>query len=121
GLTGPRPFESAISAEDVQATVLGPGEFPAPRRITLDQHLLPDDNYRWVDLEGKITFAGTGGDFAILELSDGRLQVQVHALSWDPAWSTRINHSLVRIEGVCEAVRDEKGQLVPGLLWAATE
>ena len=44
GLTGPRAFESALTAKGIQVTVLGEGTWPEPRRIVIEQQLLLADN-----------------------------------------------------------------------------
>jgi signal transduction histidine kinase len=121
GLSGARPFKAALSARHVHASIHGPGPLPNPDRISLTQQWPIEQNYRWVQAEGMVKFAGAEGNAALLELSDGQGQAQVRALHWAPEITKRISQSPVRIQGVCEAVYDQNGALVPGLIWASGE
>lgn len=120
GLTGPRPFESALTLEKVKTTTLGRGELPRAERVGLNQSLHEADNYHWVEAEGSVRFAGADGDTALLELSDGRAQVQVRVLHWTPELLRTLYNASVRVQGVCEGVYDERGALAAGLIWATT-
>lgn len=119
GLAEARPFQSALSAGRVRARIHGPGPLPEPVRLALDSRWLAEHNYRWVEAEGLVRFRGADGDTAFLELSIGHARVQVRALHWSTDLSRRIGHGPVRIEGVCEAVYDQTGALIPGLIWAS--
>jgi signal transduction histidine kinase len=119
-VAGARPFESALSVEKVQASVLGPGPVPKPDPIKLDASLRPENNYRWVQAEGRVKFSAADEDGAFLELSDGRAQVQVRVPVWTPELTQQIRNTPVRVQGVCEGVYDEKGVLAPGLIWATS-
>ena len=119
GLAGPRPFESALGVDSVRASVLGPGELPKPGRIALDQPLATASNYVWAQVEGRVGFIGGNGTSAILELSDGRGQVQVRLSQWNPSLAEKIRNASVRVRGVCEGMHDEKGNLTPGIIWVS--
>jgi len=118
GLGGPREFDSALAVENVRVSILGQGERPKPDRIALDQPLTAEKNYRWVEVEGLVDFVGVNGTDAILELSDGRAQTQIHMSHWTSALAQQIRNGPVRVRGVCEGVYDEKGALAPGIIWA---
>jgi signal transduction histidine kinase len=117
-LAGPHPFESALSVEEVHASVLGPGQLPKPEPIKLDEPWRPETNYRWVEVEGRVKFTAADEEGAFLELSDGHAQVHVRVPHWSPELSQQIRRTPVRVQGVCEGVYDEKGVLAPGLIWA---
>jgi signal transduction histidine kinase len=119
--TATRSFESALSVEKARVTVLGKGKLPKAGFITLNERMLPADNYRWVEAEGRVKFIGLEGDVAFLELSDGQAQIQVRARHWNPELSRDIRRVPIRVEGVCEGVYDRNGVLVPGLIWVSTE
>lgn len=121
GVGGARPFESALSVEELHVIARGAGQLPKPYRISANQPWLTKNNYRWVEVEGMVRFAGEEGDNVFLELSDDKAQVQVRALRWNPALSRIARNVPVRIEGVCEGVYNETGILVPGLIWVTTE
>ena len=119
GLGGARPFASVLTVRDAHVSVLGPGLLPTPERISLGQPL--KGNYRWVQVEGLVKFAGTDGRVAVLELSDGQAQVQVRFPDLSPGLIQRGSNVPVRIEGVCEAYPEPSGALTPGIVWASGE
>jgi signal transduction histidine kinase len=117
GVGGPRPFNSALSTKAVRVTIHRLSPFPIPGRLAFDQPLRPEDNYRWVEMEGVVKFAAeTGVDTALLDLSDGKslAQVRVHCSLGS---LKQVCNSRIRVEGVCEGVYDPKGSLAPGLIW----
>jgi signal transduction histidine kinase len=115
-LTGPRPFESAFTADEVKVTVAGQGAWPAPRRIGIARPLPPEYNYRWVEVEGVVSFAGIDGAMATLELTDGYGYIQVHVATRNVNWPPHPQNWQVRVQGVCEGAPG-----VTGLIWAPTE
>ncbi len=121
GISGPKPFESSLSAEGMHLAILGAEGMPEAKRILLSQPLPPEDNYRWIETEGTIDFAGRNGESALIELSDGPAQAQVHFSNPKGSWPTNFQEWLVRVQGVCEGVRDPNGVLMPKLIWAATD
>jgi signal transduction histidine kinase len=121
GMVGARPFESALTVKTVQVHVDGPGELPKPLQIDLNQPLSGENNYRWVQAAGVVKFRATDGDAAILELSDGPALVRVRASHWSQDLWKPLSNAVVRIEGVCEGVDDDKGTLMPGQIWATAK
>jgi signal transduction histidine kinase len=121
GLTGPRPFASALTVEKVRVSHSGEGALPAPTPIVLSQRLAPEQNYRWIQVEGVVTFVGTDGDAPFFELSDGQASTPVRVIRWNAALSKRIREGRVRLEGVYEGVVDPNGVLMPGLIWVPSE
>jgi len=120
-LTGPRPFESILSVDEVQVEPRGDSAWPRPQSITLNQPLKSKDNFIWVEAQGYVTFTGRNGSTDFLELSDGTVRVQVRLARSDAASLRRWQNATVRVVGVCEGVYDPKGVLVPGLIWVAQE
>ncbi len=124
GLTGPRPFESALCVERVRLKVSGRGQMPKPQRISLSESFSADRNYRWVQAEGLVGFAGVDDRLLSLQLSDGRAAVQVRALCCGPEDRKRLRNVFVQVEGVLEGVSrqdDPPGTLAPGIIWASVE
>jgi signal transduction histidine kinase len=120
-LTGPRPYESILSVDEMRVTVRSAEAQPWPLAIAVDRQLRPEDNYHWVEAQGEVTFCGRDDRGAFLELSDGQAQIEVRVLGSDPKALRRFQNSAVRVAGVCEGAYDPKGVLVPGLIWAAQE
>jgi len=120
-ITARKPFESMLTVKEAQVTVLGRGTWPEPREISLDQPLLPENNYRWVKMQGTIDFIGVDGTSAILELADGQEQAQVRVSDWKESLPQRFQNRPVAVEGACEGMRTGYGYLKPGLIWTPTE
>lgn len=124
GMAGARPFESALTVEKVSLHIHGTGELPEPDDLALNQPWKPEDNYRWVSLEGTVRFQATDSDVPQLEVFTGRTLIQVRALRWNRDISRRmqrLTNAFVRVEGVCEGIQDPNGTMMPGLIWASAE
>ena len=104
GVTGARPFKALLAAPDCDVTALEPAAAPEARRVSIGQRLLPGDNFRWSDVEGKVSFVGFDGVSAMLELTDGQLAIPVRVASDKVAL---FNHARARVTGVCEAAVDD--------------
>jgi signal transduction histidine kinase len=120
-LTGPRSFESILSVDELRVTAQGVATWPKPRAIALQQPLRPEDNFVLGAAQGRVTFTGREGALGFLELSDGEAQLQVRGVMSAATSLQGMRNSLVRVAGVCEGVYDQKGVLVPGLIWVAQE
>jgi signal transduction histidine kinase len=120
-LAGPRTFASILSVDDLRVTMRSAEAQPRPLAIAIDEQLRPEDDYHWVEAQGEVTFCGRDEGGGFLELSDGDAQIQVRVLRSDPDSMRRFQNATVRVAGVCEGVYDQKGVLVPGLIWAAQE
>jgi signal transduction histidine kinase len=118
GIGGPRPFQSALSADDLRVVERsGKGRLPAPFLIKAGRSWTNQFNYRWAQVEGAVKFASENGDNIFIQLDDGKTIVQARA-SGPKALRPQIPREVsVRVEGVCEATYDENANLVPGLIW----
>jgi signal transduction histidine kinase len=118
-LTGPSLFNSQATVKETRVTVLETNRWPEPRRITPEQPLTPEENFRWVEFDGYVTFAAKNGDAAIFDLTDGIGRTQVRAADWSgrpaPARSSKI-----QVRGVCEGLHRESSGWMPDLIWAPT-
>jgi signal transduction histidine kinase len=121
GISGPRPYASALSTKTIHLTNLGPGDMPEPHRIFLDQPLPPEDNYRWVEAHGTVSFIADDKNSAILELIDGQGRTQLQVSNWKENWLGHIQNWRVEVNGVCEGTRNINSPLLPGLIWVPTE
>ena len=119
GLHAPRPFESALRLEQLHVLRREPGALPKPVRLSVDAPWMATNNYRWVEAAGVITFVGTSGDNAFLEVADSKAQVQLRAVPGDPALSQLTRNVPVLVRGVCEGIFDEKESWMPGCIWIA--
>jgi signal transduction histidine kinase len=116
-LSGPRLFNSEAAVKEARVTVLGTNRWPEPLRVTPEQLLEEDENYRWVECEGLVTFAARNGDSAALELTDGISRMQVRAAHWNGR-AVPPQNSWVQVRGVCEGLQRESSGWVPNLIWA---
>jgi signal transduction histidine kinase len=119
GVGGARPFESILSVDELRVIERQAAQLPKPRKFSPDSKWLAQNNYCWVETEGLVTFAGEAGDYVLLTLDAGKVQVQ--ARSHRRSVLSRLQRSTVRIEGVCEAFFDENGALIPGAIWVPSE
>jgi hypothetical protein len=51
-LTGPRPFESVLSVDELRVIKHAASAWPKPQFIELNQPLQPEDNYVWAEVQG---------------------------------------------------------------------
>jgi signal transduction histidine kinase len=121
GMGGARPFESALTIKEVGVRIHGRGALPKPDELVLNGPLPAESNYRWVQTEGVVKFKAADENSAFLELSQGQALVQVRALHWSQETSRGASNPVVHVEGVCEGVYDQKGTMVPGMIWASAE
>lgn len=120
-LASSMPFESALTVEKLKVSILGKGKLPEAELISFRQPLPLEKNFRWVRVEGIVSFVGINEDGAFLELSDGESRMQVRVLHCEREFARNLFNLPVRVEGVCEGGHDQEGALVPGLLWTSTE
>ncbi|HTL16537.1 MAG TPA: PAS domain-containing protein, partial [Patescibacteria group bacterium] len=88
--------------------VLGKGRMPEPRRHSWDYLVTGEDDGRWVQVEGVVSACGDVG--LTLIVTGGRLVVVVNDL--DAKSRERLLGSLVRVNGVCSAVRDNRNRRI---------
>lgn len=117
-VSDPRPFESALTVQHARVNVSGSAQMPEPAKLELGQRLRPEDNYRWVEVEGRVSFAGADKSGALLELTGAQGKARVHVPNCGPASLRGIQNAAVRVRGVCEGVYDQNHVLIPGLIWA---
>lgn len=116
-LSPTRSFDSTLALNQPRVRVLAPGPWPKPVLIRIGQPLTPEDDYRWVEVDGTVTFVAQDGNYLNIELSDGDAQMKVWVLDWNGNSAPGIMNWRVRIQGVCEAVVDSHDKRVAGMLW----
>ncbi|HYG24565.1 MAG TPA: histidine kinase [Verrucomicrobiae bacterium] len=120
GMGGARAFDSIVSIKRFSIRDLGPGKKPVAQRIALSQRLARSENFAWVQVEGFVNFATMDGSMAFLELTDGQTSLEVRVPNCDPRTLQQFKNAIVRIEGVCESMREANGSLVPVVIWGST-
>ncbi|HZR16550.1 MAG TPA: PAS domain-containing protein [Verrucomicrobiae bacterium] len=88
--------------------VLGKGRMPEARRHSWDYLVTGKDDAQWVQLEGIVSACTEAG--LTLIVVGGRLAVVVN--DFDQGKQERLLGSLVRINGVCQAIRDNRNRRV---------
>jgi PAS domain S-box-containing protein len=101
------PEQQGILAEGF-VTVLGKGRMPEPRRHSWDYLVTGSDDSRWVQVEGVVSACEDTG--LTLIVTGGRLLVVVNDL--EGRARDRLLGSLVRINGVCQPLRDNRNRRV---------
>jgi len=120
-VTWPRPFEAALSVETAEVKILGSAQLPEPKKLSLGKSLGLEDNYRWVEVEGYVTFVGLDESLAFLEISVGQGKALVRVPNATKELIRAIRDRAVRVNGVCEGVYDQNRILVPGIIWSPGE
>ena len=110
------PLEFGLTGEDARFSVLSNGDWPAPVRIEPAAPLFPEDNFRWVQVEGTLNFVGADGDAVDLEIVSGPKRLVARVDQWEDDLPHPDRNWRVRVEGVCEGVHDANGSLVAGMI-----
>ena len=116
-LSPTKSFESLLALDQPHARVLAQGLWPKPEPVRIGQPLTLEDDYRWVEVEGTVTFVAQDGHTLSIELSDGDAQMNVRVLNWDGNPAPGIMNWRVRVQGVCTAVVNSQNERVAGMLW----
>lgn len=120
-VSGPRPFQSALSVEKLGMRVLEQKELPKPVSIFPGQAWLAENNYRWGTTEGLVKFIGAQEKDVCFELGGDVKQIQVRVPHLDASFLEKMHKARVRVEGTCEGIYDREGNLVPGIIWVSGE
>ena len=105
-----------IGRPTVELQVVGPSEFPAPRRITLGQTLAESEDFQWTQVEGTVTFASEQADGLILDLSSGTGRIRVDLPIRASLSAIQLSSRRVRATGVCRSARTADGQTIADVL-----
>ena len=98
--------------------VTGTNALPQPVPITVRQSLPSDEDYRWSQAEGIITFAAERAGGLELELSSDTDRMSVMVADSSGGSPQLLLKSRVRITGICLATHTSDGQSVAGTLLA---
>jgi signal transduction histidine kinase len=109
--------DGPLAGRDVTFQILGPATLPNPRNVDLGEPLLPENNLRWIQTEGVITFVSTDGTGATLELAAGARRAFVRVAEWDSDRLPAGKNCRVQVQGVCEAANETYGELTVGRIW----
>jgi signal transduction histidine kinase len=114
------PADTVMAGVGATFQVVGPGKHPEPLAIDLSDLLLPENNFRWIQAEGIVTFVSNEGPGATLELAAGARRVAVRIGQWNqgPLQPGETWH--MQVEGVCEGVTDPSGDQFVGFIWVPT-
>jgi signal transduction histidine kinase len=110
---------SQAGEQNIRWEITARGNFPKPRIVAPGQSL-PDEDCRWSQVEGKVTFVGKGVGKVILELTAGSGKISVEIPDSAPFALPLLLHSQVRASGMCEnsytvdGYRSPSRLLVPG-------
>ena len=115
---GSRLNVGELSASCTALAAKGPGAAPVE---TFEQALAGKNARQWVEVEGKVTFAGQSEENLELELieNETKSRLAVTVVNGANLFSTNLVHRFVRVNGMCEfsdSLLDKKplGILAPG-------
>jgi PAS domain S-box-containing protein len=103
GEVDPKP---AMVKATSSVKVLGRGRLPAPRQCSWDALMSGKEDRQWVQVEGVVS--ACQGHRLTLVVAGGRLVVWFNDL--DPESEGRLLGSVVRVNGVCDAVRNNRNR-----------
>ena len=109
GVTAPGEFAPHI--ESPQVRVIGWGQFPKPKKTSIEHLLTGREDSQWVELEGVVRDAIelTGRAELIVQSREGRLQVYLPSYS---AKMAGLVDAEVKVQGACGTVFNSKRQLI---------
>lgn len=116
-LTVRGPLAAPVTVNAPRFDTLGRGTFPAPLPIRPGDAFARHDHFRWVELEGHVTFVSRDGGELTLELAEGQKRTRVRVGNWMQEDWPRLENARVRVRGVGEAALDADGEPVIGLVW----
>ena len=96
--------------------VIGAQAVPTPRDLSVSQTLSDADEYRWSQVEGRVTFVGATKEGWMLELNTRSGAMNVILTDTVGMLSSLFDQAQVRARGICQAVTTLDGRRVPGKL-----
>ena len=93
------------------------GTLPKPIEIKPGQILDPKENFRWVEVQGRLGFSGRPGGRLEMELVEGQERIRIAGKGDFPDAQLFPPNSVVRVRGVCEAERGPDDQLRARTVW----
>ena len=96
-----------------------PATTTAPEHLSLEQRLSPNENLKWVEIEGEIKYPHLTGAEISFDVQDGSASMRVYFPYQEHSWLLPPPGTKVRVRGICLAGFNESGQWVAVRLWAA--
>ena len=110
----------AVGIGERRLRQLGGKATAEPRRITPEQPLAPQDDLRWVEVEGKIRFSSWTDNRWVFDLEDNARSLSVHVLFSDPTRRPPRAGAHVLVQGICGALLNDEDESVAAVLWVPT-
>ena len=114
GVSGPGGFAPIIEGRSGQ--LIGPGQFPGARTVTLYQMAAGQLDSQWVEVRGVVRSARVNRRSTDLQLSDINGLVEVNIPGGEAF--TNLLDSLVRVRGVCGSRANPNRQLTAAYVWS---
>ena len=105
-----------VSGQLLRPEIVGKGDLPEPRQISIGQRLRDDEMGQWASLEGKVTFARAQGTGLQLELRAGAGHLRAEVADRSGLSPEQLLDRRVRAVGFCQSATTTDGQNVPGIL-----
>jgi signal transduction histidine kinase len=100
--------------------ITGTNALPDPQRIAARQILRKDQQDRWSEVEGTVTFVNEQAGSLELELSSGTGRMRLEAADGSGGSRLLLLNSRIRARGICQSTYTTDGQQVAGTLLVPT-
>ena len=99
-------------------TVLRNRSLPEPRPLDLERSVAPEQDYAWVETEGRVSYEATdGGGWSVLELVTKDHCLTLRVSNPERKKTLGLVNARVRVRGFCQNIVDQRGNRGPGVLW----
>jgi signal transduction histidine kinase len=105
-----------LDEQPTRLSIVGRAPLPAPLPVAARQVLRSDEQDRWAEVEGRVSFASRGGEGLVLELTSGTGHMRLEVADDAGYSSLLLLNSRVRALGISEFDYVSDGQRVAGTL-----
>lgn len=110
--------EFIANLSDARVVRRSAGAWPEPLRVSFDRVMLPEENFQFVEVTGRLSFCSQPIDRRVeLELMEGAARINVQVTGVTATELAFPEQTVLRVQGVWEGMRGADGQLRPSVLW----
>ena len=109
GVTAPGRYSPIVNLGELK--VIGKGELPNPRRVSIEELVSGRLDCQWVEVKGTIHRASEDWGHLLFELANGLSRLKVRVLQYVKGVENQFIDAKVRVRGVVGSVVNAKGQL----------
>ena len=109
GVTAPGRYSPIVNLGELK--VIGKGELPNPRRVSIEELVSGRLDCQWVEVKGTIHRASENWGHLLVELANGSSRLKVRVLQYVKGVENQFIDAKVRVRGVVGSLFNAKGQL----------